>query len=92
MGFLHWRLWDRLDELDRRTGFRPDWTKRSATFMEIFVWGVTALLVVRAVVDLIRGEWAAGLVEGALAVIAGLWSLAHLRRTRRGISDERPQS
>ena len=81
MGFLDWRLWDRLDDLDRRVGIRPIDTQQSTGFVKIF----GAVLLALTLVNLVEGDWTGMIINGGLAIVVGAW---HLKTIRRRISDE----
>ena len=86
MGILNWRLWDRLDDLDRRTGFRRDPTERWAKGMPLMSAVFAVGFAVNALIYLVQARWTMATVEGVLALVAGLASLALLRSHRRRLS------
>ncbi len=86
MGFLNWRLWDRLDDLDRRTGFRRDPTERWAKGMPLMFAVFAVGFAVNALIYLVQARWTMATAEGVFALLAGLASLSLLRSHRRRLS------
>lgn len=56
MGLLDWRIWSRLDELDRRVGIRLEPDRRESYRKRVVFGGVIALII--ATVQLFMQEWA----------------------------------
>ncbi len=69
MGFLEWRGWDRLDDLDRRFGLRTDPSDRSPeTKRRIALAGALVMALVAAI-RFASGRWARAIVPMALAIV-----------------------
>lgn len=77
MGFLDWRGWSRLDELDRRVGLRREVTEASIRSSQLWLWAITAMMLVMAVSNVIERDW---LRAGAFAAFAPV-SVATNRRS-----------
>lgn len=77
MGLLDWRGWDRLDELDRRTGFRRRWTEAAVVRTERFLWVLTALVLLLGVINIVERDW----VWAVILLVTGFVSLFTNRRT-----------
>ncbi len=89
MGILNWRVWDRLDELDRRTGFRRDRTERWAKGMPLVFAAVAVGFAVNTLIYLVQARWTMAIVEGLIALVNGLASLSLLRSGPRRLSGGR---
>ena len=83
MGFLEWRVWDRLDALDRRVGIKPITPERRRGLGVV----VLATLLTLAMLDFIERDWAGGLFALGVAVVGTgavyVASRASRRATRR---------
>jgi hypothetical protein len=76
VGFLDWRVWDRLDQLDRRTGLRRPWTKASIRRTERAMWLLTTLVLLSGLIDAIEGRWVPAVLflgAGILGVFTNRW-------------------
>jgi hypothetical protein len=82
MGFLDWRGWKRLDDLDRRTGFRREWTEGSIKRTERFLWVLTAMELLAAVVSAVGAGWVWAVTFGALAGLGPFWNPYTIRKIR----------
>jgi lysylphosphatidylglycerol synthetase-like protein (DUF2156 family) len=79
VGFLGWRGWDRLDDLDRRAGTQQPLTERSILRTQRFMWAITVLALLSAVLSLVDRNWAWGT---ALVVIAFVSVFTNRRAVR----------
>lgn len=70
MGFLTWRGWDRLDDLDRRLGLRRQRTDASATRMRRLLPVVIGIEVVTAIFNAAQHQWIPAVIYGALVPLA----------------------
>jgi len=69
VGFLDWRGWDRLDDLDRRFGLRTDPSDRSPqTKRRIALAGALGMALVAAI-RFASGRWARAIVALGLAIV-----------------------
>lgn len=82
MGLRDWRGWDRLDELDRRTGLQREWTEASVVRMQRFLWGGTVVMLLAAAVNAVQGDWGWAAVDGAVAAgfVINPWVLRTIRK------------
>ncbi len=69
MGFLDWRGWDRLDDLDRRFGLRTDPSDRSPRTQRRLKLLGALLLVVAAAIRFATGRWVRAIVALGLAIV-----------------------
>ena len=80
MGFLEWRVWDRLDALDRRVGIKPITPERRRGLGVVFLATVLTL----AMLNFIERDWAGGLFALGVAVVGtGAVFVASRARSRR---------
>ena len=82
VGFLDWPGWDRLDDLDRRTGFRRPWTKASIRRTEWFLWLLTVLVAISAITSVLERAWAWAVVSGIVAVGSPFWNRRAIQKIR----------
>ena len=82
VGFLDWPGWDRLDDLDRRTGFRRPWTKASLRRTEWLLWLVTVLVAISAITSFLERAWAWAVISGIVAVGSPSWNRRAIQRIR----------
>ena len=82
VGFLDWPGWDRLDDLDRRTGFRRPWTKASIRRTEWLLWLLTVLVALSAITSVLERAWAWAVVSGIVAVGSPFWNRRAIQRIR----------
>ncbi|MEA2827016.1 MAG: hypothetical protein QOG43_1455 [Actinomycetota bacterium] len=82
MGFLDWRGWNRLDDLDRRTGLRRDWTEDSIRRTGRFLWVLTAVEFLAAVIGAVGGDWLWAVTFAAFAALGPVWNPRTIRTIR----------
>jgi hypothetical protein len=85
VGFLHWRGWDRLDDLDRRVGINRQPRTRSQRVRSVramgFVWVLLGLT--QAALNLEREAWLLTCIALAVVIAAlftVVWATRQLRR------------
>ncbi|HWC10297.1 MAG TPA: hypothetical protein VG455_03650 [Acidimicrobiales bacterium] len=84
MGFLNWRIWDRLDALDRRFGIKPFSYQSGSPVLGIVVM---AFMAAQAVKHFITGPRAMAPVELGLAVVVGVVVFRRVRASRQDRRD-----
>lgn len=77
MGYLDWRLWDRLDALDQRVGIEPVYRGRRRPEIVGLILGPLAVW------NFVRGRWIMGFIELGLALLIGAIIIVHRLSRRR---------
>ncbi len=79
MGLLDSRIWERLDALDRRTGFRRRWTETSLAATKRILWVMVAFAVLFGVIDIVQSAWVSAVLALSGVVFAVLVTRPVLR-------------